>query len=379
MKVLAIVGTRPELIRLSRVLALLEDNTELVLVHTGQNYDYELNKVFFDELEIPQPKHYLDADTSSVGAFLGDVLRESERVMLSERPDAVLILGDTNSCIAAVMARRLRITTFHMEAGNRCWDLNVPEEANRRLVDHASDFNLVYTEHARRNLMREGFHHRSVYVTGSPMGEVLQHYKSSIESSDVLERQGLTAQRYFLISVHREENVDHPARLEQLVEAMELLAAEFDLPVLVSTHPRTRKRLELLRPVTSPLINFHAPFGFFDYNKLQMQAKCVVSDSGTISEESSLLCFPAVTPREAIERPEALDTGAMLLTGLDPRTIVDGVKLVTKRFDEGWRPEIPADYQITNTADRVVRLIIGLTKLRPVWDGIIDPTTGKRQ
>jgi UDP-N-acetyl-L-fucosamine synthase len=379
MKVLAIVGTRPELIRLSRVLAMLDEHTELVLVHTGQNYDYELNKIFFDELGIPTPKHFMSADTSSIGAFLGDVLRESERVMLSEQPDAVLILGDTNSCIAAVMARRLRITTFHMEAGNRCWDLNVPEEANRRLVDHVSDFNLVYTEHARRNLLREGFHHRSVYVTGSPMAEVLQHYRASINASDVLERQGLKRQEYFLVSVHREENVDHPVRLERLIEGLELLAERFGLPVLVSTHPRTRKRLADIREVRSDLVQFAAPFGFFDYNKLQIEARCVISDSGTISEESSLLSFPAVTPREAIERPEALDTGAIVLTGLDPQAIIEGVSLVTTRFDQGWRPEIPADYQITNTADRVVRLMIGLTRLRPVWDGIIDPATGSRR
>ena len=378
MKVMTVVGTRPELIRLSRVMAMLDEHTEHVLVHTGQNYDYELNQVFFNELGIRKPAYFLNADVSSIGSFLGSVLQESEKVMLAEKPDAVLILGDTNSCLAAVMARRLRITVFHMEAGNRCWDLNVPEEANRRLVDHVSDFNLVYTEHARRNLLREGFHHRTVYVTGSPMAEVLGHYRAGIDASDAVQRLGLEKGKYFLVSAHREETVDHPTRLAALVATLEELAELWKLPVIVSTHPRTRKRLEALGPLKSDRIQFLAPFGFFDYNALQMHSRCVISDSGTISEESSILGFPAVTPREAIERPEALDTGAIVLTGLTTEAIVDAVGLVTRRFDEGWRPEIPADYAITNTADRVIRLILGAGRLRPIWDGIIDPATGRR-
>ena len=286
MKVMTIVGTRPEIIRLARVMNRL-DNTpgvEHVIVHTGQNYDYELNGVFFDDLGVRKPDHFLAVDTSSLGAVLGGTLMKSEEVMRAEQPDAVLVLGDTNSCIAAVMAKRLRIPTYHMEAGNRCFDLNVPEETNRRLVDHVADFNLVYTEHARRNLLAEGLHPRRIIKTGSPIREVVEAYTQPIKASDILAQRGLEEGKYFLVSAHREENVDNPERLRALLDGLIAVHDAFHMPVFVSTHPRTRKRLEALPGWTEPEgITFSEPLGFHDYNKLQLSAACVLSDSGTIA------------------------------------------------------------------------------------------------
>lgn len=375
MKVMTIVGTRPELIRLARVIHRLDEiaGIDHVLVHTGQNYDYSLNQVFFDDLGLRKPDHMLGVDTSSLGAVLGGTLMAAEKVMNEEKPDAVLVLGDTNSCIAALMARRLRIPTYHMEAGNRCFDLNVPEETNRRMVDHVSDFNLVYTEHARRNLLAEGLHPRRILKTGSPMREVLNAYRDQIDASTVLGDKGLSEGGYFLVSAHREENVDRPERLQQLLDCLTAVHDHFDLPVFVSTHPRTRKRLEALPGWREPEgITFSEPLGFHDYNKLQLSAACVLSDSGTIAEESSLLGFPAVTLRDSIERPEALDTGGIMMTGLHAQDCVAAVQVA---MDSGYTREgvshlTPDDYLIDNTSERTVKFILSTAHRHHQWAGI---------
>ncbi|KRF21044.1 UDP-N-acetyl glucosamine 2-epimerase [Nocardioides sp. Soil797] len=371
MKVMTIVGTRPEIIRLARVIDRL-DNTvgiEHVLVHTGQNYDYSLNQVFFDDLSLRAPDHYMGVDTSSLGAVLGGVLMGTEKVLLEEAPDAVLLLGDTNSCIATVMAKRMRIPTYHMEAGNRCFDENVPEETNRRLVDHVADFNLAYTEHARRNLLAEGLHPRRILVTGSPMREVLEKFRDQIEASDALARLGLTSGEYFLVSAHREENVDPPERLKLLLECLVAVRDQFGKRVVVSTHPRTRKQLAA---VDSDLdlreIDFLDPFGFHDYNKLQIEAACVLSDSGTISEESSILGFPAITLRDSIERPEALDSGSIIMTGLEVNDVLRAVGIAIA--DGEILTSSPAGYEVNDTSNRVVRFIASTAGRQHQWAGI---------
>ena len=367
-KVMTVVGTRPEIIRLSQVIKRLDASVDHVLVHTGQNYDYTLNQIFFEELGLREPDHYLGVETSSLGNVLGGVLIGTEKVILEERPDALLVLGDTNSCIAAVMAKRMRVPVYHMEAGNRCFDENVPEETNRRLVDHVADFNLVYTEHARRNLLAEGLHPRRILKTGSPMKEVLEAYRADIEASDVLARLGLEKDGYFLVSAHREENVDSPARLDALLDCLEAVVQAWGKPVLVSTHPRTRKRLDALGRTVEG-VQFHDPLGFMDYNNLQLNAACCLSDSGTISEESSILDFPAVTLRDSIERPESLDTGSIIMTGLDPANVVDAVRLAMAQASEG-RKELPADYDIVNTSARTVNFIVSTVKRHAQWAGL---------
>ncbi|KQW48104.1 UDP-N-acetyl glucosamine 2-epimerase [Nocardioides sp. Root1257] len=367
---MTIVGTRPEIIRLARVIARLDATAGIdhVLVHTGQNYDRQLNEVFFDDLGLRAPDHYLGVDTSSLGSVLGGVLIGTERVLLEERPDAVLVLGDTNSCLATVMAKRMRIPTYHMEAGNRCFDENVPEETNRRLVDHVADFNLAYTEHARRNLLAEGLHPRRVIVTGSPMREVLEGVRDRIEASDVLERLGLEAGGYFLVSAHREENVDSPERLTALLACLDRVHRVHDLPIVVSTHPRTRKRLEALGQEVEGDVRWLEPFGFHDYNHLQLRAACVLSDSGTIAEEASILGFPAVTLRDSIERPEALDTGSIMMTGLDPDDVERAVRVA---LDDGpVTSSMPAGYEIDDTSNRVVRFILSTAGRHHAWAGI---------
>ncbi len=371
LKVMTVVGTRPEIIRLARVIHRLDntDGIEHVLVHTGQNYDYSLNQVFFDDLELRAPDHYLGVDTSSLGAVLGGVLAETEKVIQAEQPDAFLVLGDTNSCIATVMAKRMRIPTYHMEAGNRCFDENVPEETNRRLVDHVADFNLAYTEHARRNLLAEGLHPRRVLVTGSPMREVLEAFRDHIDQSDAVERLGLTAGEYFLVSAHREENVDSPERLQELLDCLVGVKNKFGKRIVVSTHPRTRKRLEALNTDADLSgIDFMEPFGFHDYNKLQLKAACVLSDSGTISEESSILGFPAITLRDSIERPEALDSGNMLMTGLNVNDVVRAVGMAIA--DGPVVSSHPAGYEINDTSNRVVRFIASTAGRHAQWAGI---------
>lgn len=373
LKVMTILGTRPEIIRLSSVISVLDKFSNHVLVHTGQNYDYELNQVFFDELGVKQPDHFLNVDTSTLGKTLGEILIKTEEVLLQEKPDAVLVLGDTNSAIALLMAKRMKIPTYHMEAGNRSFDANVPEENNRKLVDHMADFNLVYTEHARRHLISEGLSHRFTYVTGSPMREVLESKLDQIRSSDVLTRLGLESGHYFIVSVHREENVDSKDNLKKVVECLQQLHQQYGYPVVVSTHPRTRKRLENLGiDLSGTDIRFLKPFGFFDYNKLQLDAFCAISDSGTISEESAILDFPAVTLRNSIERPEALDAGSIIITGLNPDVLLQSVEIVTqekKLFDDR---EIPEAYKVRNTSLRVVKLITGTAKLTSKWRNLDD-------
>jgi UDP-N-acetylglucosamine 2-epimerase len=368
MKVMTIAGTRPELIRLSRVINRLDSAVEHVLVHTGQNYDYELNEVFFKDLGIRRPDYFLDTDRSSLGKMIGTLLIRVEDVLREEQPDAVLILGDTNSAMACILARRMRIPVYHMEAGNRSFDLNIPEEMNRRLVDHVSDINLVYTEHARRNLIAEGLSPRQIYLTGSPMAEVLQHYASHIKESGILDEQGLTSGEYLLVSLHREENVDNRASLQTILHTLEVLGKKFDRPVLVSTHPRTRNRLEKVAPDRMPDgVIFHAPFGFMDYVKLQQNAFCVVSDSGTISEEAAILGFPAVTIRNSMERPEAMDHGNIVLCGLKAPVVESAIRLATSI--DGSR-EIPAEYRVTNCSERVLRILVGTAGLVHGWNGV---------
>ncbi|KGJ72178.1 UDP-N-acetylglucosamine 2-epimerase [Cryobacterium roopkundense] len=357
LKVVTVVGTRPEIIRLSAVIKRLDAHTRHVLVHTGQNYDYELNEVFFDDLGLRRPDHFLEADTSSLGAVLGSILLKVETVLALEKPDAVLVLGDTNSCIAALMARRMKIPVFHMEAGNRCFDENVPEEVNRRLVDHVADYNLVYTEHARRNLLAEGLHPSRIVLTGSPMREVLAGNAAQIAASDVLDRLGLAPGGYFVVSLHREENVDDPERLAAALAALTRLSEAYALPILVSTHPRTRARLLGQPSGAADALALHPPFGFNDYVKLQQMSRLVLSDSGTISEESLILGFPAVTLRDAIERPEALDVGGMLTVGVTADAIVDGVRIALAEFAADGPARAPAEYDVTDTSRRVLAFL----------------------
>jgi UDP-N-acetylglucosamine 2-epimerase (non-hydrolysing) len=371
LKVMVIVGTRPEIIRLSRTMSLLDQFLHLVIVHTGQNYDYELNEIFWNELELRKPDHFLNADTSSLGAVVGDILKKTEEVLNKENPDALLILGDTNSCLSAYIAKRKHIPVFHMEAGNRSFDFNVPEEVNRRVVDHISDFNLVYTEHARRHLLSEGLPHRRIYLTGSPMKEVLDFYWPKIKNSDALEKLSLQPKKYFVVSVHREENVDNADNLKSILQLLNRLAEEYELPVIVSTHPRTRKRIELLKD--QPLDNrilFMKPFGFLDYVWLQMNALCTVSDSGTISEESSILSFPAISLRQSMERPEAQDVGTIILTGFDPQIVIDSIRLVINEPATRHTIQIAEDYMVSDTSWRVLKLIQGNSKLSNLWWGV---------
>lgn len=370
MKVMTVVGTRPEIIRLSQVIGRLDEELDHQLVHTGQNWDPLLSDVFFTELGVRQPDHWLDVPVTSLGAVLGGVLAAIEPVILRERPDALLVLGDTNSCISALMAKRLGVPVFHMEAGNRCFDENVPEETNRRMIDHLADFNLCYTEHARRNLLAEGLPARRVFVTGSPMMEVLNAYDDQIEASDVLTQLDLEPDSYYLVSMHREENIDDSRNLEILVSAISTLAAKSERRVIVSTHPRLARRLEESSEIDQGSLEFLDPFGYFAYNKLQRNARCVLSDSGTISEESSISGFPAVTIRNAMERPEALDAGAVILTGIDADSIQRSVDLVCSQWDAGVRPAVPLDYQVADCSVRVSRLVTGLAGLNENWSGL---------
>jgi len=371
LKVVTIIGTRPEIIRLSRVMALLDESVNHIIVHTGQNYDYELNEIFFKDLELRRPNYFLSVDTSSVGTVLGETLIKTEEVLKKEKPDAVLILGDTNSSIACIIAKRLKIPIFHMEAGNRCFDLNVPEEINRRIVDHVADFNLVYTENARRHLLSEGLPHRKIYLTGSPMFEVINYYNDGIDNSKILQTLSLKKRDYFLVSVHREENVDNSQNLKKILDFLNKLSARYNKRIIVSTHPRTKKRLESIAAnELSNLIEFHKPFGFFDYVYLEVNACCTISDSGTISEESAILNFPAVTIREATERPESIDAGTIILTGLNSSVLLDAIELTIKEFEKRISKKIPEEYEISNTSWRVVKLIMGTAKLNSKWENL---------
>lgn len=368
MKVVTVVGTRPEIIRLSRVLSLLDDQTDHVLVHTGQNHDFELNEVFFRELGLRAPAHYLDAAGETAAQTIGNVIVKSDAILRAERPDAVLVLGDTNSCLAAISAKRNHVPIFHMEAGNRCFDMRVPEEINRRIVDHISDINLTYTEHARRYLLHEGLKPETVICTGSPLAEVLTYYLPQIQNSDVLSRMNLRTGEYFLVSAHREENIESERNFTNLIQSLNAIAQELSLPIVVSTHPRTRKKLaQQQNAAISPLVRFNAPLGLLDYCKLQMNARCVISDSGSITEESSILDFPAVTIREANERPEGFDDGVLVMCGLKPVRVLEALRIVTRQ----GRPKrrLVTAYDAPNVSQAVLYAILSYTDYvnRTVW------------
>ena len=365
LKVVTIVGTRPEIIRLSRLIPKLDEHTDHIFVHTGQNSDPKLNDVFFDDLELRQPDYYLNVDTSSMGTVMGDVIKKSEEVFLKEKPDAVMILGDTNSAIAAIVAERLHIPVYHMEAGNRSFDNNVPEELNRKMVDHVASFNLPYNDYSMRNLLTEGIHPRFIQKTGSPIGEIYEHYRDKIAASTAVQDLGLKKGGYFLVSVHRQENVDLPERLEKVLDCLVAVRDKWQLPVMVSTHPRTRVRLESLGRGDLEGITFHEPFGYLDYNKLQLDAKCVISDSGTISEESAIARFSAVALRDATERPESLEAGSVILTGLDPSLLLDSVSL--PRNSEA---ALPSGYDVLNFSDRVLRFLISTALKSNAWRSV---------
>lgn len=371
LKVMTIVGTRPELIKMSRVIAEFDQHTKHVLVHTGQNYDYELNQVFFEDLGIRKPDYFLEAVGDNAAQTIARVIEKSDAVLESEKPDAVLLYGDTNSCLAVISAKRRKIPVFHMEAGNRCFDQRVPEELNRKVLDHLSDINLVLTEHARRYLIAEGIRPETIIKTGSHMREVLDHYMPQVERSDVLSRMGLKSQGYFLVSAHREENVDSRENLSDMLETLNALAETFDLPVIVSTHPRTQKRMDALGGAAPhPKVQFLKPFGFFDYIRLQIEALCVVSDSGTIFEEASLLNLPAITIRNAHERPEGMDVGTLIMAGLKKERVLDAVKVVLDQFKSTERPSVPVeDYEAAGVSRKILRIVLSYTDYinRTVW------------
>lgn len=370
LKVMTIVGTRPEIIRLSRVIDRLDRFAEHVLVHTGQNYDYELNQIFFDELGIRRPDHFLEAVGDSLAATIGNIIAKIDPLLERDAPDAVLILGDTNSSLTAIPAKRRHIPIFHMEAGNRCFDQRVPEETNRKIVDHIADINLPYSELARQNLMREGLPSDRVITTGSPMAEVLAHYREKIDASDVLARLGLAAGRYFVVSSHREENVDAPERLRLLAEVLNKLAGEYDCPIVMSVHPRTRKRLDVDGLKIDPRVQLLKPLGFFDYVQLQRNARATLSDSGTISEESSILNFPALNLRETHERLEGMEEGAVMMVGMNWERIRQAILILDAQPRGESRLLRPvADYQMPNVSDKVLRVILSYTDYvnRVVW------------
>ena len=372
--IVTIVGTRPEIIRLARVISLLDKTVNHIFVHTGQNNDPNLSDIFFDELKIRKPDFFLEVNTSTLGSVLGDTLIKVEQIFEKHKPNGVAILGDTNSAIAAFLAKRMQIPVYHMEAGNRSFDENVPEETNRRMIDHVSDFNLAYTEHARRNLLDEGLHPRRVLLTGSPMREIMQHYKKDIESSSILSSLKLKKNEYFLVSAHRQENVDSEIRLQNLLETLSGISKTWNLPVVVSTHPRTRKQLQSLPGFKEiPNVNFHEPFGFFDYNHLQLNAKCVISDSGSISEESSILGFPAITIRDSMERPEALDTGSIIMTGLRKGEVLMGIDTAISQR-KAFEATLPPGYEVSDFSKRVVNFILSTVWRHHEWAGLREVT-----
>jgi len=371
LKVMTIVGTRPELIKMSRVIAEFDQHTEHVLVHTGQNYDYGLNQVFFEDLGIRKPDYFLEAVGENAAQTIARVIEKSDEVMEKEKPDAVMLYGDTNSCLAVIAAKRRKIPVFHMEAGNRCFDQRVPEELNRKVLDHLSDINLVLTEHARRYLIAEGIPPETIIKTGSHMREVLDHYMPKIQKSDVLQRMNLAANKFFIVSAHREENVDTPQNMLDMVETLNALAETYNCPVIVSTHPRTRKRLDTMElGKLDPHIQFLKPFGFCDYIKLQMEALCVVSDSGTITEEGSLLNLPAITIRNAHERPEGMDVGTLIMSGLKKERVLDAVRVILAQHDRTKRVMQPVqDYEAGAVSKQLLRVVMSYVDYvnRTVW------------
>lgn len=368
---MTIVGTRPEIIKLSRVMAELELHTNHILVHTGQNYDYELNEIFFKQLNIRKPDYFLEAAGVTPVETIANVIVKSDEVMAKEQPDAILLYGDTNSCISVISAKRRKIPIFHMEAGNRCFDQRVPEEINRKIVDHLSDINMPLSEHARRYLVAEGLRPETIIKTGSPMKEVLEFHRHEIEQNDILQKEHLQKGEYFIVSTHREENVDSEKNFSDLLESLSAIVDKYGKSVIVSTHPRTRKKLEAIGFINSnPMIEFMKPFGFLEYIKLQMNAFCVISDSGTITEESSILHFPAITIRQAHERPEGMDEAAIIMTGLGKESILNSIDVVTSHFSEGVDTiHTIQDYEVDNVSKKVLRIILSYTDYinRTVW------------
>ncbi len=371
LKVMTIVGTRPELIKLSRVIVELNKFTDHILVHTGQNYDYELNEVFFKDLEIKKPDYFLDTVGKSTAATIGNIISKTDKVLMKEKPDAVLIYGDTNSCLSVIPVKRRKIPIFHMEAGNRCFDQRVPEEINRKIIDHISDINMTLTEHARRYLIAEGIKPETIIKTGSSMLEILNFHREKIDASDILMQLNLKEKDYFLVSTHREENIDSELNFNELIESLNAIAIKYKKRIIVSTHPRTKKRLENVDSnFFNNKIEFMKPLGFFDYISLQMNAICVISDSGTITEESSLLDFPAVTIRQAHERPEGMDEGTLIMCGLSKDTVIDAIDVImAQHLDKTSKFKVIADYNVQNVSKKVVRIILSYTEYinRTVW------------
>ena len=366
MKVMTIVGTRPEIIKLACVIKELDKYTEHLLVHTGQNYDYELNEVFFKDLNLRAPDIYMNAAGETAAETIGNVISHSDKLIKEHQPDAILLYGDTNSCLSVISAKRNKIPVFHMEAGNRCFDERVPEEINRKVIDHLSDINMTITEHARRYLIMEGIKPETVIKVGSSMKEVLFHNMKAIDESDVLDKLGLEEGKYFVLSAHREENVDNPKNFESLINAINDVAKEYKMPIVFSAHPRTRKKIEMSDYKFDDLVKYMKPLGFNDYNKLQKNAFCVISDSGTITEESSLIGFPAITIRQAHERPEGMDEGTLIMSGVDSKDILDSIKIVTSQKD---KMNLVNDYDVDYLANKVVKIIMSYTGYinRTVW------------
>jgi UDP-N-acetylglucosamine 2-epimerase (non-hydrolysing) len=371
MKVMTIVGTRPEIIKMSMVMAELEKYVDHVLVHTGQNYDYELNEIFFENLGVKKPDYFLDVAGKNVAHTIGNIIAKSDDVFEEEKPDAVLLYGDTNSCLAVISAKRRKIPVFHFEAGNRCFDQRVPEELNRKVLDHLSDINFALTEHARRYLIAEGIKPDTIIKPGSPMKEILNFHADSIKNSDILERLNIEKGKFFIVSAHREENIDSEENFNNLLDSLNAIAEKYQFPVIVSTHPRTRIKLEgLNRSDMNPIVQFLKPMGFFDYNKMQQNAFCVISDSGTISEESSIMDFPAITIRQAHERPEGMDEGTLIMTGLTKERILQSIEIVVSQFAYEKRPtRLVYDYDVDNFSIKIVRAIMSYTDFinRTVW------------
>lgn len=367
-KVATILGTRPEIIRLAECIKKCDTYFEHVLIHTGQNYDYELNEIFFDDLELRKPNYFLNVAGQHLGETIGNVISKSYEILLAEKPDALLVLGDTNSVLSTIAAKRLKIPIFHMEAGNRCFDQNVPEEINRKISDHISDINLTYTENSRRYLLSEGFRKDHVFVTGSPLKEVLEKYGSKINSSDVVKRLELKENNFIVVSAHREENIDLGNNFETLVESLNAVAEKYQMPVIFSTHPRTKNRIEKNKIKFHPLIQNVPPLGFFDYVKLQSQSFIVLSDSGTISEESAMMGFPAVSIRTSTERPEAIDAGTIVLGGISKQQMINSIEIARGLFDTNIK--LPFEYEVSNTSDRVIKVIQSYTSIvnKVIWD-----------
>ena len=369
-KLITIVGTRPEIIKLSRVIAELEKHVNHVLIHTGQNYDYELNEIFFNDLGVKKPDYFLNAVGDSTAQTIGNIISKSDKVLEKENPDAVLLYGDTNSCLSVISAKRRQIPIFHMEAGNRCFDQRVPEELNRKIVDHLSDINMPLTEHARDYLIAEGIRPETIIKTGSCMKEILIFYKSKIDSSKIISKLKLKKKNYFVVSAHREENIDYDENFNNFIESLNAIAEKYDCPIIVSTHPRTRKRLDFIKnKKVNNKIKFINPLGFFDYVNIQLNAKCVISDSGTISEESSILGFPAIMIRAAHERPEGMDEGTLIMSGLNKERIIESIEIVSNQDKNGSKPKTVQDYNVDNVSKKVTRIILSYIDYvnRTVW------------